>query len=526
MKFRHLKRQRGSVSLLYVLNMVGFLVALLSGIDVMRWSIAEARLQSALDSAVLAAGKNLANLPSSPTAAQLAAWQTYAQSYFSTNMPSGYLGSTLNATPTITLSTSVATASTPSTQTVTMSVSGTMPLLVSGYIASVPLKLSASNQALRVLQTNLELVLVLDNTGSMADSASGGWGGSSKLSALKSAAKTLIATLTASSSSGGSVYIGLVPFTTTVNVRDANGNRPSSWLRQVSDVAGNTLPATAPFASAGSSSTAWNGCLAEPHSSSGKLNNPPVVLSPADRPFSAYFDDWNVSGGWQGWGWWGQYWTPLTYSGFTQDWCIAAPTQFLTSNVTTLNSALSSMTASGNTFIATGILWAWRMLSPSWRSSSTAQGWGSATLPADANSNLIKAIIIITDGENTTSTANMYSIPDISQMTLSGSNYVSNNSSNELSQFYSSGYTGRLQPYGSVSTSTEDAIQLATCSAAKAQGIKIWAIVYGSDSGTSHSLSVLQQCVSEAAYYAPSDSDLQADFQSIAGQLSILRLTK
>lgn len=517
MKCLHrLRNSRGSVSLMYVLNTVGLLVALMSGIDVMRWAIADARLQSALDTAVLAAGKNLANLPASPTAAQLAAWQAYAQGYFSANMPSGYLGATLNGAPAITTTTTAASPNNPSIQTVSMSVTGSIPLLVSGYIASAPLTLSAGNQALRVVQSNLELALVLDNTGSMAGSASGGKGSASKLAALKTAASNLIDTLTASSRNGGSVNIGLVPFTTTVSVRDANGNLPVNWLRLASDVAGSAMPATAPFASA----SAWGGCFAEPHDSSGNLNSPPALLAPGSRPFSAYFDTWIKSGG-SGWGS-----TAATYSSFSASNCITAPTQFLTSDAASLKTALATMTASGNTFIATGILWGWRMLSPEWRSSNTALGWGSPTVPQDTGSNLIKALIIITDGENTVSTANMYSIPDIARMTRSGTSYLGASSGNALSQFSASGYSSRLRPYGNVSTTTQDAIQLATCAAARAQGIKIWAIVYGSDSGTAHSLAVLQQCVTEQAFYAPSDADLQADFENIAGQLSILRLTK
>ena len=122
-----------------------------------------------------------------------------------------------------------ASGSTPAGQTLSMSLTGSLPLLVSGFLGNAPLTVAASNQALRVAKNNLEVVLVLDNTGSMNDSASGS-GGTSKLSALKSAASTLIDLLTPTTNSGASVYFGLVPFTTVVNVRDANGNLPTSWL--------------------------------------------------------------------------------------------------------------------------------------------------------------------------------------------------------------------------------------------------------------------------------------------------------
>ncbi|WP_163312499.1 VWA domain-containing protein, partial [Enterobacter cloacae] len=63
-------------------------------------------------------------------------------------------------------------------------------------------------------------VLVLDNTGSMASS--------NKMTALKTAAKNLISTLSAAATQADSVRIGIVPFDTQVNIGTTYRNE--TWL--------------------------------------------------------------------------------------------------------------------------------------------------------------------------------------------------------------------------------------------------------------------------------------------------------
>jgi len=537
--FRFWRDQRGVVSLVFTLSTIGIMVALLSGIDMMRWAAVEARAQNALDAAVLAAGRNLGNLTTNPTAAQTAAWKADALGYFKANWPDSYLDSNIDTNNvSITMVNTPASGSTPAGQTLSMSLTGSLPLLVSGFLGNAPLTVAASNQALRVAKNNLEVVLVLDNTGSMNDSASGS-GGTSKLSALKSAASTLIDLLTPTTNSGASVYFGLVPFTTVVNVRDANGNLPTSWLDNSRvDASSQAMQPTAPF-----SSNSWNGCLSEAQ----PLTNPLTLQTPANRPFRAYFDGWDTNQGWS-WGWngWGWGWVKgaWQYSNFLQKYCPAQPTTFLTTNTTTLKQSINSMVANGSTFIASGVLWAWRMLAPTWRNKDSGKGWGSDTLPQDNSAYLTKAMIIITDGANVWQLpTSSFSLPDLSKTSLSGNYYTAPNSAPILGDPNGSGsgearvygdYHGNLSPFGSTSSNdgdpatiaVVDAIQIQVCKQAAADGIKIWGIVYGSDSGTAHSMTVMRQCVTQAAYYAPTDQELQKDFQSIAGQLSTLRLTK
>ena len=519
---RFLRQTRGVVSLVFAMNSAIFVIAMLGGIDFMRWVAVQARAQQALDAAVLAAGRNLGNLSGNPTPEQLNAWKQDAIGFFNANWPADYLGSAIDSSSlSIGLNTLPATATQPAAQQLSMSVSGKLPLMVAGFLGTAPLTVHAANQALRSAKNNLEVVLVLDTTGSMSATASGG--AQSKMSALKSASLTLIKMLTPAANSGVSAYFGLVPFTTTVNVRDANGDLPLGWLDPTRrDGNGQLLPATAPFSAGG-----WEGCMSEPS----PLQKPLALLSPADRPFRPYFDGWYT---------YFDFWSGLySYSGFEQRYCGAQPTTFLTTDQEALKQAINHMSPNGGTFIASGVLWGWRMLSPAWRNADPARGWGSSRLPQDPNPYLTKAMIIITDGANEWQMkTSAFSLPLLNTLGQSGGVYYSRQnvlgSPQGTATLGGGGFVPSLQPYGKVSDSygdsasrdVADAVQLAACQQASAAGIKIWGIVYGTDGNLQHSLQVMRQCVNQAAYYAPSDADLQADFQSIAGQLSTLRLTQ
>ena len=69
------RRQRGSVTLMFLFSMTSIMLSLLAAIDIMRYNLVQSRLQSALDAAVLAAGRNLGNLGDSPSQSSQQAWR-------------------------------------------------------------------------------------------------------------------------------------------------------------------------------------------------------------------------------------------------------------------------------------------------------------------------------------------------------------------------------------------------------------------------------------------------------------------
>lgn len=510
------RRQRGSVTLMFLFSMTSILLSLLAAIDIMRYNLVQSRLQSALDAAVLAAGRNLGNLGDSPSQSSQQAWRQDAIGYLSANMPNGYLGSNYDIGKVeITVS-----GDARAGQQIGMRATAELPLLVAGFLTTKTLPLAAGNTAMRRSRSDLELVMVLDNTGSMDWGDNNDWPSKpSRLDALKSAANTLVDTLFSENIPNSSFSIGLVPFATTVNPRDMNGNKMTRLLKN-----GSTSPLT---------SSSWDGCLVDPREAGGYLPTPPKAQNPASRPFAAYARMTR---------------NPYNSSLYTlsTNGCIQTPTTFLTSNKTTIKKGISAMTPDGGTVIPAGTMWGWRMLSPDWRG---ANGWGSPTLPQDRSSFLTKAMIIMTDGENggmhTRANARytQFGMPDPSKLTSTWNGYTGTYS--QLTAFEADEGSASLPPYGllykyandnansaqqnandATSLATLNRLLLATCSAAKADGIKIWTITFSSGANNPVTQSAMRSCASEAYYHAPSSADLQTIFKSIAGQLSELRLVK
>lgn len=75
---------------------------------------------------------------------------------------------------------------------------------------------------------NIEVALVIDNTGSMSEAL----GGSTKISAVKTAASNFVSYLFANVVAPGTVKIALVPFDTDVNIGNANVPAQARALRE------------------------------------------------------------------------------------------------------------------------------------------------------------------------------------------------------------------------------------------------------------------------------------------------------
>src|SRR5690606_2461968 len=127
-----------------------------------------------------------------------------------------------------------------------------------GYLDWLPLKLHASNEAVRRTRTALELVMALDNTGSMARESP------SRMKVLKESAQSLVDTVLEAAEAAietgapEDVFIGLVPFTDMVNVRGIDSSTAwfSSWLER--------YPNMRNYIHNAPSKNSWTGCIAEP----------------------------------------------------------------------------------------------------------------------------------------------------------------------------------------------------------------------------------------------------------------------
>jgi Flp pilus assembly protein TadG len=186
---------RGNVAMIVALSIVPLMVATGAGVDLSRALIVRSRLAEALDAAGLAVGAS-----NSLTAAQKL---TLAQNYFNAN----YTAAAAFGTP-------AAVTLVSSGQTITLASSVIMPTTLMSVVGLNSVTVGYSSQVTWG-QTKLWVSLVLDNTGSMAETDSSGV---SKISALKTASQQLLTILQNAAMNPGDVQVALIPFSKDVNL--------------------------------------------------------------------------------------------------------------------------------------------------------------------------------------------------------------------------------------------------------------------------------------------------------------------
>ena len=181
----------------------------------------------------------------------------------------------------------------------------------------------------------------------------------------------------------------------------------------------------------------------------------------------------------------------------------------MTASKTTITNSINAMTTGGNTHIDLGLAWGWRMISPKWRGL-----WGGEmdanNLPLDYNSPLMnKAIILMTDGDNTISNGkySAYGYPCAGQ--LGPNPCPSGDCTNGINE---------------VNTRTST-----VCNNIKANNsnVIIYTIALGTSIGTT-AKTMLQNCASKPEYYfdSPTTDDLASAFNQIGDSLANLRISK
>ncbi|HEY2022323.1 TadE/TadG family type IV pilus assembly protein [Paraburkholderia sp.] len=583
-----LKGDEGAIGIVFALCATLMIGAMCTAIDTIHYEMTQTRVQMALDVATLSSGVDLMHY-NTTSGANLTQWQADARAYYDANMPSGYMEFSM---PDAQFSAAVSgTASTG--QTIKLSATGSAPLIAplifntgasgsnsssgSGSSGSSPdtVTIAASNTAQRLPESQLELVLVLDNTGSMADYASTDKTQGTKIQGLRTAATDLVTDILGVQNNNS--YVGLVPFTTMVNLSGALLSS-GSWMTPDFTYNPTNVYMTA---KSGVTGSGWGGCAVEPRVSG---NLYPKAYAPLDVPgFTPFYynvpkagfkvttynstsssrssgsscvaqSSTTVSG------------VPLTLQtngsttackigtgiGIASAWgqgpaastrqstyvydqngnvngsgspCSIAPVKFLTQKAATLTSAIGNMQAAGSTIIPTGLLWGWRMLSSDWSNSvSKGNGWVSSdsTLPRpETTQGLQRVAIVLTDGENDPgSTAGIMPMPSFNGLTGVGSSAL------QAPTVARSDGTSLVN--GSASSVADiNAFQLAVCTAMKNDGITIYAITFGSDASSSVAQQTMESCASPGNYYhAPTNATLDAIFQQIAGNLGVLRLTQ
>jgi Flp pilus assembly protein TadG len=312
---------QGSVALMFAFAALVLMGAVGAAMDYSRAANVQTSLQRAVDGAALLAAKN--NRDMSGSSMSDAAARNYIRMTFAADRIAD-----LDAKVTF-LPDRVRVDATAAVPTMIMTVLGIRTMPVAG-----------SSEAL-FGETKVEIVLVLDNTGSMNQA--------NKLPTLKQAAKNFLAKMQAVGGAPGAIRIGVVPFETDVNL----GNLKGSW---------------------------W----VDPAQSSHWTANPATAGCIWDREQPNDVRDTVPS-------------TGLSQTMFGADQtrtsaCNIAPILPLTTDYNALNANIEGMTAVGNTNLTIGLVWGYHLLSSS-EPITNALPFGTK--------NLTKYVILMTDGENT-----------------------------------------------------------------------------------------------------------------------------
>jgi Flp pilus assembly protein TadG len=552
----------GGVAPLFALAAVPLLICLGAAIDYGRALIVQERMASAQDAAGLAIG--------SWTGLSQPELKAKAQLFFDANYKS-------------TMATASPLQVNFNGDNIVLSVTASVPTTFM-RIANIDHIDMHAKSTITKKERNIELVMVLDTTGSMA---SGG-----KITALKSAAKQMVATLFDGNDSSSTLKIGVVPFAAAVNIGFDKIN--SGWLDKNTYTAANAAADPIPFedldtaivngnglsplklysgnsfssAATSLANRSWAGCVRERSGGAGApyelTDDAPSAGTPAtlwapyfapDEPGAAS----PIKGGNGGTSYSNNYlcddsgrsWSAcsgnVTYSGTCvknatggagsafscknsdsasancdnvrqcrtskyanksvsgsangPDYnCPPTTITAMTSTQATVNAAIDALTPKGSTVIPAGLLWGWRAISPG---SPFSEG------AAYNDDKFVKAIILLTDGEN-----------DVSQQ---GSTTGINNSSYGAFGYAKNGHLGNTN--GSNANATLDAKTLTVCNAIKAKDIRLYTIGFQVSAA---SQTLLQSCATkpDMFYNSPTNSQLAGIFQDIAQGLSELRIAQ
>lgn len=200
-----LRDRAGNVIALVAAAILPLIALVGSSVDLGRGYLAQSRLQSACDAGALAARKQMAGVPNFNPATQSAPVVARGQSLFNNNFPDGAYGS-INRSFTVAIQPD-------------LSVQGTASILLPTTLMQIfgitGLPINATCAA-KLNFNNTDVMMVLDNTGSMADTNPGDT--APKISELRAVVLAFYNQLEAAKTAGTRIRYGFVPYSTNVNV--------------------------------------------------------------------------------------------------------------------------------------------------------------------------------------------------------------------------------------------------------------------------------------------------------------------
>jgi Flp pilus assembly protein TadG len=314
---------------------------------------------------------------------------------------------------------------------------------------------------------NIEVAMVLDNTGSMAGSP---------MTSLQTAANQLIDLVVSGTQTPFYSKIAVVPYSNAVNAGT-----------YVNTVRGSPLSGT------GTGVTGYN--KLQFTSASGSTPTFNVSNCVSERTGTQAFTDASYSGAPVGW-----VYPP------SDNPCISASILPLSSDKTALHNMIGTLTAAGSTAGHIGVAWGWYMVSPNWAGLFPA---GSQAV-AYGTPNTLKVVILMTDGAFNTAYCN---------------GVISNPSSaTDGSAGGSNEHSTCASPNGNSFTQAQS---LCTAMKAAPHNIIIYTVGFLHGGADPQAQAILANCATDAqhAYLPTTGAALQVAFQAIAADLNKLRIS-
>lgn len=474
--------RRGGVAVFMGIALIPMLGLMGIATDTARSYIIKSRLSSAVDAAALAGGQVFMS----------AHRDEDIRMFFSTNFPPGYLGATVHG-PDITVTDA-------QSQTVEVSATATVPTTFMRLFGFEDVDVYASAEVTRKQQA-LDVVLSMDISGSMNSAAPGG---GRRIDAAKNAAYELIDILYGADATKDMLSIGLVPWSSKVNVM-VEGQHFNPGLTKSVSVGSFPNPENnnatqnkvwyannSPVPLLAAPPAGWDGCVFSRYIHNANDADDGDIRYGAITTGGAHWPGWQpiFPGSDPKWG--GEPisgWKQKCKLSIAKEECTACPSVGITPlqhRKRDIRDAVSDLRAGGNTNIPAGLGWAWRVLKP-----------GAPFTEADPNPPFDRdqAIVLLTDGENCA------------------------NSGDGYKRVFGSCNGGRA-------AMNDRLRKLATN--IKADDVDIYVVQFANEGTALQTL--LKQVASGPTepyyYYAPSSSDLKKAFREIANHLSELRLSK
>lgn len=457
-----LKSQAGNVAVAFSIGIVPVLLAAGAGLDMIRANQARSVLQAAADAAALAGGSS-----GKTSASEL---EAIAGNYVALN------------------GAGAAVASLDVVEAGNDNGSGAFQVRLKGRIRTSfmalagidTLDVEAFSEAKRGAAGPLELVLALDTTYSMSEN--------DKIGTLKTAAANLVNAVMAT----GNVKVGVVPFADYLNIGTNYGGKP--WLNVPADIEDDYESCNWSYPGKTGCSLQTSTCYNDgvPSTCTGEVCTDwgtPVKSNCSNvhyvykfegciksRP-EPYLDSISDAAG-------------PKYEGTTGSVCGAPILEMTTAKADVLN-RVNALSPAGNTYIPSGLVWAWNMLTPE---EPLTAAEPMAAINAKGGK---KALVLMTDGANTVA-------PRKGDLMYYGFNDAG---------------------YGTDSTEI-DAVTSSLCEKIKAEGTVVYTVLF--DVSDARIETLLRDCATAPAnsFVANDSAELLTAFQNIGTSLTQLRLTR